>query len=102
VTTVGYGDFTCERTSEYILAIIWMAIGVSLYSFTIGSVSSLIATIDAKEAVLVNKIGSLRDYKRKYSLPAKTTFRIKTFLENSSKTDGLEGEWEVLFKQLPH
>ena len=59
-----------------------MGVGVALYSFTIGSVSSLIAAMDAKEAMLVNKIGSLKDYKNKYSLPNHTYIRIKTFLEN--------------------
>ena len=46
VTTVGYGDFTCQTTTEYVFAIIWMTIGVNFYSLTIGNVSSIISNID--------------------------------------------------------
>jgi CRP-like cAMP-binding protein len=56
VTTVGYGDFTISTTTEYILALIWMVIGVNVYSFTIGNVSSIIAAMDAKASVLTRKI----------------------------------------------
>jgi hypothetical protein len=52
VTTVGYGDFTVSSKTEYILALIWMVVGVNFYSFTIGNVSSIIATMDSKAAVL--------------------------------------------------
>ena len=52
VTTVGYGDFSISTTTEYILALLWMVVGVTLYSFTIGNVSSIIATMDARASVL--------------------------------------------------
>jgi len=52
VTTVGYGDFIVSSKTEYILALIWMVVGVNFYSFTIGNVSSIIATMDSKAAVL--------------------------------------------------
>lgn len=42
VTTVGYGDFNVSTTTEYILAVFLMIVGVNLYSFTIGNVSSMI------------------------------------------------------------
>ena len=34
-TTVGYGDFVVSSKTEYILALIWMVVGVNFYSFTI-------------------------------------------------------------------
>jgi len=62
VTTVGYGDFTVNTTSEFVLATLWMLIGVNFYSFTIGNVSSIIATYDSKAALLNSKLNSLTDY----------------------------------------
>ena len=59
VTTVGYGDFTVQTTTEYILALIWMIIGVNFYSFTIGNVSSIIASMDQKSAILNSKLNTL-------------------------------------------
>lgn len=46
VTTVGYGDFSVSTDNEYYLCAIWMLVGVTFYSFTIGQVSSLIANSD--------------------------------------------------------
>ena len=46
VTTVGYGDFSINETSEYMLCLFWMIIGVTVYSFTLGNVSSIIADAD--------------------------------------------------------
>lgn len=59
-----------------------MMIGTNLYAFTIGNVTALIASIDAKEAVVAAKLGTLKDYSVKYSLPKKTYHRIKSFFEN--------------------
>ena len=72
VTTVGYGDFSISTTTEYILALFWMVIGVNFYSFTIGNVSSIIAAMDAKASVLTSKIQTLNDYSAKYNLPPNT------------------------------
>jgi len=43
---VGYGDFTIQTGTEYFLALIWMIVGTNLYAFTIGNVSTMIATLD--------------------------------------------------------
>jgi len=56
VTTVGYGDFGVSTKPEFILALIWMVVGVNFYSFTIGNVSSIIATMDSKAAILNSKL----------------------------------------------
>lgn len=101
VTTVGYGDFGVATTSEYVLALLWMCIGVNFYSFTIGNVSSIIATMDAKASVLNAKLQTLNDYAQKYNLPANTHQKIKKFFENQAKTSANDGEWEELFLELP-
>lgn len=101
VTTVGYGDFKIQTTTEYILALIWMVIGVNFYSFTIGNVSSIIAAMDAKASMLTSKIQTLNDYSAKYRLPQLTHNKIRKFFENNSKTRGSDGDWEALFQDLP-
>jgi len=72
VTTVGYGDFSISTKSEFILALIWMIIGCNFYSFTIGNVSSIIAAMDNKEAVLNSKLTTLNEYSIKFNLPITT------------------------------
>lgn len=52
ITTVGYGDISAHTTGERILCSILMLIGVVGYSYAIGSLSSLMSTLDAKSAKL--------------------------------------------------
>ena len=48
ITTVGYGDISATNTSERILACIIMVIGVIAFSFSTGSLSSIIQNVDSR------------------------------------------------------
>lgn len=101
VTTVGYGDFSISTQSEYVLALLWMFIGVNFYSFSIGNVSSIIASMDSKATLLNSKLNTLTEYALKYNLPINTQTKIKNFFENQARTIGNDGDWETLFSELP-
>jgi len=49
-----------------------MIVGVNFYSFTIGNVSSIIASMDSKAALLNSKLNTLTEYSTKYNLPIST------------------------------
>jgi CRP-like cAMP-binding protein len=49
---VGYGDISVLTNTELILSVIWMIFGVGFYSFTIGNLSSVLASMDNKSAIL--------------------------------------------------
>jgi hypothetical protein len=74
-----------------------MIVGVNFYSFTIGNVSSIIASMDNKAALLNSKLNTLNEYALKYNLPVSTQTKIKNFFENQAKTIGNDGDWESLF-----
>lgn len=57
LTTVGYGDIPPKTLLERIFANIWMVIGVGFYSFTIGNLSTILANIDRKGAILKVSLG---------------------------------------------
>ncbi len=69
VTTVGFGDVPAITVSERILALFWMIFGVGFYSFTVGNLSSIIASLDAKSAEIRGKIDSFLDFSREVKLP---------------------------------
>ena len=50
IATVGYGDITATNTPERIVACIIMIIGVLAFSFSTGSLSSIIHSVDSKHA----------------------------------------------------
>jgi hypothetical protein len=66
--TVGYGDIHAVNTSEQLLAIILMLIGVISFSFATGAISSIITNQDSAEAKLKEKMQTLESIQREYSI----------------------------------
>ncbi len=52
ITTVGYGDITIADFTEYLYAIVWMAVGASLYTYLVSSISTIIAKMDDEASFL--------------------------------------------------
>jgi len=52
LTTVGFGDIAPGTPIERIIAILWMIVGVGVYSFTIGNLSSLLSNMDRRATIL--------------------------------------------------
>jgi hypothetical protein len=48
ISTVGFGDIHAYNDLERLLSIVWMLLGAGFYSFTVGSLSSILATLDTK------------------------------------------------------
>ena len=48
ITTVGYGDIYATESYERLLGILTMLIGVIAFSFSTGSLSSIISSVDSK------------------------------------------------------
>ena len=62
-----------------------MIFGVGFYSFTIGNLSSVIASMDNKNGILKQKLNTLSDFGKRITLPIELDHRIKRFLENNNK-----------------
>ena len=56
LVTVGYGDITPYSVEEKALCIFLMLIGIVSFSFTTGTLASIITSIDSQEAHLKEKI----------------------------------------------
>ena len=78
-----------------------MLFGVSVYTLTIGNVSSIISNIDEKASKLSQKLQTLQSYALKIGLPPETALRIQRFLENDSKDFNSLVEQEKLVDDLP-
>jgi hypothetical protein len=48
--TVGYGDIHAFTNGEMVLALFWMIIGGSFYTFAIGNLSSMLSNLDTRES----------------------------------------------------
>ena len=101
ITTVGFGDISIGLLEEYILALGWMVFGVSIYTICIGNVSTIIASIDTKAALLANQISTLQQYAIKIELDPGTAIRIQKFLENNSSQANSLTQQDELIQKLP-
>ena len=68
VTTVGYGDINAGTMFERIYNLLVMSCGVLMYSFAIGSLSSIVSTLDAKTAEMNQKLQILSSIKKEFNL----------------------------------
>lgn len=68
IMTVGYGDITPDSVSEKIITVMLMLIGVVLFSYATGSISSIISSADSEDARLKEKMGTLKELQGDYDL----------------------------------
>jgi hypothetical protein len=66
--TVGYGDITPDSVSEKIITVMLMLIGVVLFSYATGSISSIISSADSEDARLKEKMSTLKELQGDYDL----------------------------------
>lgn len=66
---MGFGDITAVTRTEMTLSLLWMIFGVGFYSFTVGNLSSLIASMDTKTQQLKKKLNTLNDFSKRIKLP---------------------------------
>lgn len=78
---MGFGDITAETTAERIFSIVWMILGVGMFSFAIGNVGSILSNIDKRESELREKINQFNEFTTKVKLPNQISFQIRQFYE---------------------
>lgn len=102
LATIGYGDITPGNDLERCLCIIWMIFGVGFYSFTIGSLSSMISSIDAQQAVLDQKLYTVSEFADESQLDKETKDELREAIIYSSNQNGMSWSEKIdLFNELP-
>ena len=81
MTTVGYGDITPARSVEYVLSAIIMLMGASLYAFIIGSIASLLSSIQAAKNSHWERIDSVTEFLRQRHVPAEIDAKVRNYYE---------------------
>ena len=81
MTTVGYGDITPHRNTEYVFTIVVMLIGASTYAFIIGNIASLFSNLDSARAGFFNKIDAVTQYLRSRQVPQNLNEQVRNYYE---------------------
>ena len=101
ITTVGYGDFGSGDVTELCITTVWMVMGVAFYSFTVGSISSTIASSASSIDDLEAKLKALDDFKKTMGLPDELFIKIRQYLLNNYRTIYNNIAEEELLNELP-
>lgn len=81
ITTVGYGDYSGNTSSEYIFSIILEFIGLTFFSFLMGSINSIFDTSDNFDDLIEQKLDQLDMWIKKIEKSNKP-FHIQPTLYN--------------------
>jgi len=79
--TVGYGDVRPYNTIERGIAIILMFTGAFTYSYIVGSLSSIILSMDARSRKIDDRLNTLIEIRQKYKLDHYMFNKIKKSLK---------------------
>jgi voltage-gated potassium channel Kch len=85
LTTVGYGDITCQSIGETIFQIILLAVGTIFYSYIISTIGNFIKNDSHAKIKCENDLNLLENIRISYpNMPFKLYKNIKTYLLSKS------------------
>jgi hypothetical protein len=90
LTTVGYGDIAARTTVEMSFSLIWMLFGVGIYSFVIGSLTSVLSNYDARQIVINRRIKMFEVYGREHDIPHSVLSGIYSYLSSNQEITVLD------------
>ena len=64
LTTVGFGDISAGTSAERVICIVWMMFGVGFYSFAVGTITSVLTSMDDSNQILDEKISFLEFFSK--------------------------------------
>lgn len=81
MTTVGFGDITPARTAEYLVAMIVMLLGASLYAFVVGSIASVLSALNAERTRYRDRLQSLMLYLQQRGVSSELHQRVRGYYD---------------------
>ena len=81
MTTVGYGDMSGHTEDEQLFCGMLMLVGVFFFSMISGSLASILATLDEKQADLQRKVAYLQRLRFKFNLPEDIVEEVRKSLQ---------------------
>ena len=95
----GFGDIPPITSTERLFYILVVVTGVAFYSYAIGTLTSIVTSVDKRKQGLIDKFMALHDFSKKFSLPIDLQLRIKRVFENNFENISF-GE-DIIFEDLP-
>lgn len=95
LTTVGFGDILPYTQIEKLITIMWMICGIGCYSFVVGNLSSVLSSLDQKQAFINEKLKLIQIFAHETQLPQEITLKIGNKVKKALDTTSLNDEERV-------
>ncbi|TGN08453.1 ion transporter [Leptospira ilyithenensis] len=82
LTTIGYGDITPTSNAQTIYTMGVMVVGVGIYGYVIGNISTILSTIDISRIAFQEKLNSVNSFLKYKKLPNHLSNRIRSYYFN--------------------
>lgn len=100
--TVGYGDIVPYTSLEVLLAVSWMVVGVGFYSYTVGSLSSFLTSIDTRDSVLAMKLSAVTEFAKETGISQEIRNKLREAVKyNAFRMGNVWSDKHSLFTELP-
>ena len=80
-TTVGYGDITPHRNVEYVLSMLVILIGASMWAFIIGNIASLLSSLDSAKTTFWKRVELVTQFLRSRRVPQEVNENVRGYYE---------------------
>jgi CRP-like cAMP-binding protein len=102
LTTVGYGEIFAYTIGEKVICMLWMMFGVGFYSFTVGTLSSVLSSMDSKSSMINTKLSLVGLFSKDTQLPDDLVKRVNKFVKSQFENLTLDDKQrQGLLMQLP-
>ena len=81
MTTVGYGDITPVRREEYVISMVVMILGASMYAFLVGNIASLLSGVNAAKTSFWNHMNLVEQNLRSRGIPKELGARVRDYYD---------------------
>lgn len=99
-TSVGYGDITPNRDVEYVLSMLVILVGASMWAFIIGNIASLLSSLDSAKSTFWNRVELVTQFLRNRQVPLEVNEDVRGYYEYLWSRYRGANEQELL-KDLP-
>lgn len=96
ITTVGYGDITPILNYEYIMTIIIMLLGASLYAFVIGNIASMVSNSNLAKSNFQKKVDHSISFLKQRNLPNQLLNKVNDYYQYIWDKKKGQNEGEIL------
>ena len=96
ITSIGYGDFSPQRKSEYVVCIICMFLGGILWAYVIGGVCATMGAVDPIEMEFRARYDQLNAMMDEHNLPHDLRLRVREYFRESKHSMKVKAHKELL------